>query len=60
MTWSIGNNRNLFSKVKSKMGLYFVVLTSPETSPEKLRLIVVEMQQLSDIEKTDSNEKFLV
>ena len=36
------------------MGLYHVVLTTPKTSPEKLTLTVVEMQQLPDIEKTDS------
>ena len=39
------------------MGLYHVVLTKPETSLEKLTLTVVEMQQLPDIEKTDSKEK---
>ena len=54
MSWNIGDNRNLFLKLKSKLGLYHVVLTTPKTSPEKLTLTVVEMQQLSDIEKTDS------
>ena len=39
------------------MGLYHVVLTTPETSPEKLTLTVVEMQQLTDIEKPDSKEE---
>ena len=39
------------------MGLYHVVLTTPKTSPEKLTLNVVEMQQLPDIEKTDSKEE---
>ena len=57
MSWSIGDNRNLFLKLKSKLGLYHVVLTTPKTSPEKLTLTVVEMQQLPDIEKTDSKEQ---
>ena len=57
MSWNIGENRNLFLKLKSKLGLYHVVLTTPKTSPEKLTLTVVEMQQLPDIEKTDSKEE---
>ena len=39
------------------MGLYHVVFTTPETSPEKLTLTVVEMQQMPDIEQTDSKEE---
>ena len=57
MSWNIGDNRNLFLKLKSKLGLYHVVLTNPKTSPEKLTLTVVEMQQLPDIETTDSEEE---
>ena len=57
MSWNIGDNRNLFLKLKSKLGLYHVVLTTPKTSPEKLTLTVVEMQQLPDIKKTDSKEE---
>ena len=57
MSWNIGVNRNLFLKLKSKLGLYHVFLTTPKTSPEKLTMTVVEMQQLPDIEKTDSNEE---
>ena len=57
MSWNIGDNRNLFLKLKSKLRLYHVVLTTPKTSPEKLTLTVVEMQQLPDIEKTDSKEQ---
>ena len=53
----IGDNRNLFFKLESKSGLYHVVLTTPKTSSEKLTLTVVEMQQLSDIEKTDSKQE---
>ena len=57
MSWNIGDNRNLFLKLKSKLGLYHVVLTTPKTSPEKLTLTVVEVQQLPDIGKTDSKEE---
>ena len=57
MIWNIRDKRNLFVKLKSKLGLYHVVLTTPETSPEKLLLTVVEMLQLLDIEKTDSKEE---
>ena len=57
MSWNIGDNRNLFLKLKSKLGLYHVVLRTPKTPSEKLTLTVVQMQQLPDIEKTDSKEK---
>ena len=57
MKWNNGDNRNLFLKLKSKLGLYRVVLTTPKTSPEKLTLTVVEKQQLPDIEETDSKEE---
>ena len=57
MSWNIGDNRNLFLKLKSKLGFYHVVLTTPKVSPEKLTLNVIEMQQLPDIEKTDSKEE---
>ena len=54
MSWNIGENRNLFLKLKSKLGLYPVVLTTPKTSPEKSTLTLVEMQKLPEIEKVDS------
>ena len=57
MSWNIGVNRNLFLKLKSKLGLYHVVLTTPKTSLKKLTLTVVEMQQMPDIERTDSIEE---
>ena len=57
MSWNIGDKRNLFLKLKSKLILYHVLLTTPKTSPEKLTLTVVEMQQLPDIEMTDSKEE---
>ena len=59
MSWNIGDNRNFFLKIKSKLGLYHVVLTTPKTSPEKLTLTVVEMQQLPEIEKTDSKKNIM-
>ena len=54
MSWNIKENRNLFLKLKSKLGLHFVVVTTPKISSKKLNLTVVEMQQLLDIEETDS------
>ena len=57
MSWNIGENRNLFPKLKSKLGLYPVVLTTPKTSPEKITLTLVEMQQLPEIEKVDSRNE---
>ena len=57
MSWNIGDNRNIFLKLKSKLGLYHIGLTTPITSPEKRTLTVLEMQQLSNIEKTDSKEE---
>ena len=59
MSGNIGENRNLFLKLKSKLGLCHVVLTRHKTSPEKITLTFVEMQQLPEIEKVDSkNEIF--
>ena len=56
MSWNSGINRNLFLKLKSKLRLYHVVLTTPKTSPEKLTLTVVERQQLPNTEKSDSKK----
>ena len=58
MIWNIGENRKLFLQLKSKMGLYHVVLTTPKTSPEKVNLTLVEMQQLPENEKVDSMNEF--
>ena len=57
MSGNIGDNRNHFPKLKSKLGLYHVVLTTPKTSPEKLALTVVEMQQMPDIADTNCKEE---
>ena len=56
MRWNIGDNTKLFLKLEPKFGLFHVVLTAPKTFTEKLKLTVVEMQQLPDIGKTDSKE----
>ena len=56
MSWNIGENRNLFLQLKSKMGLYHAVLTTPKTYPEKTTTLV-EMQQLPGIEKVDSKSE---
>ena len=56
MSWNIGDNRNLFLKLKTKLGLYHVELRS-EDSPEKNTLALVETQQLPDIEKADSKNE---
>ena len=56
MSWNIGYNRNLFLKLKTKLGLYHVELKSKD-SPEKITLNLVETQQLPDIEEVDSKDE---
>ena len=56
MSWNIGDNRNLFLKLKIKLGLYHVELKSKD-SPRKITLTLVETQQLPDIEKTESRDE---
>ena len=56
MSWNIGDNRNLFLKLKTKLGLYHVELKSKD-SPGKITLTLVETQQLPDIEKIDSKDE---
>ena len=58
MSWNIGANRNLFLKLKTKLGLYHVELRiKPKDSPGKITLALVETQQLPDIEKVDSKRE---
>ena len=58
MSWNIGDNRNVFLKLKTKLGLYHVELGSKsKDSPEKITLTLVETQQLPDIEKVDSKNE---
>ena len=57
ISWNIGDNRNLFLKLKSKLELYHVVLTTPKTCHQKLTFTVVEMQQFPHIEKTNFKDE---
>ena len=57
MSSNLGDKRNSFLKLKSKLGLSHVVLATPKTSPEKLTLTVVEMQQMPDSDEIDSKEE---
>ena len=54
MSCNIGDNRNPFFQLKTKLGLYHVELGKPKDSPEKNRLTLVETQQLPDSEKVHS------
>ena len=56
MSWNIGDNRNIFLKLKTRLGLYHVELKSKD-SPKKNTLTLVETQQLPDIEKSDSRDE---
>ena len=56
MSWNIGDKRNLFLKLKTKLGLYHVELKSKD-SPEKITLNLVETQQLADVENVDSKNE---
>ena len=57
MSWNIGDNRNLFLKLKTKLGLHHVELRKPKDSPKKITLTGVEAQQLPDTEKVDSRHE---
>ena len=57
MSWSIGDNVNLFLKLKTKMEFYNVVPTTRKTSLEKLTFNVVGTQQIADIGKYDLKEE---
>ena len=58
MSWNLGENRNLFLKLRTKLGLFHVELSSkPKASPEKLTLTLVATQHLPDIETVDSKAK---
>ena len=57
MSWNIGDNGNLFLKLKTKLGLYHVEPRKPKDSPGKITLTLVETQQLPDIEKFDLKDE---
>ena len=56
MSWNIGDTRNFFLQLKTKLGLYHVELRKPKDSPEKVTLTLVETQRLPNIEKADSKD----
>ena len=58
MSWNIGDKRNLFLKLKTKLVPHHIELRSkPKNSPEKITLTLVETQQMTDVEKTDSRDE---
>ena len=57
MSWNIGDNRRVFLKLRTKMGLYHVILTSSEQTPKKVNRTIVEMQQLPEVGKFDSENE---
>ena len=58
MSWNLGDNRNLFLKLKAKLGLYHNDLgNKPKDSPEEVTLTLVETQQLPDFERIDSQDE---
>ena len=58
MLWHIGDDRNLFLKLKTISGDCHVLHTTPKSSLEKFRLTVAEMQQLRDLQRTDCKQDF--
>ena len=58
MTWNIGDNRDLFLKLETKLRLFhFELRSEPKDSPEKITPTLVETHQLPDIEKIDSKDE---
>ena len=57
MSWIIGDNRNFFLRLKTKLGLHHVELRKPKDSPEKTTLTLVETQELPDFEKVYSQDE---
>ena len=60
MSWNFGDNKNLFPKLKTEVGLYHVELRKPKDFPEKSTLTLIETQQLPDMEKSDSKDDFFL
>ena len=57
MSWIIGDNRNVFLNLITKLGLYHVLSTSSEQTHKKVSLTIVEMQQLPEVRKFDSENE---
>ena len=53
MSRNIGENRNLFLILKTKLGLYNVVLTIPKSSPTKIIITIAKLQQLPELEQCE-------
>ena len=56
MSWNVGDDRKLFLKLKTKLGLYHVELKSKD-SPEIITITLVETHHLPDFEKVDSKDE---
>ena len=54
MNWNIGENRNLFLKLKSKLGLCPCCTNNTQNFSQKTSLTLVEVRQLPQLEKVDS------
>ena len=50
MSWNIGEN---ILRLKTKLGLYHVVLTTPKSSPTKITLTIAELQQFPELEQCE-------
>ena len=57
MSWNIGDNRNLFLKLKTKFGLYHVELRSKPKDSPKNKLALRKTQQMPDIENVASKDE---
>ena len=59
MSWNIEDNRNHFLKLKSKLGLCHVVLTSPNTSPENLHWLQLKCNNCQILKRLIPKKKYL-
>ena len=57
MSWNIGDNRNVFLNLRTKLGFYHLLLTSSEQTPKKVSLTLVGMQQLPEVGYFDSEKE---
>ena len=57
MIWNNTDIRSLFLKLRSKLGIYQVVIAKPRKSPAEIRLLRQIMQRSPDNEKTDSKDE---
>ena len=53
MRWNIGDTRNHSLKLKNWDFIMFYQQNPPRNSPEKITLILLEMQQMPDLAETD-------